>query len=80
MEGKLANTIKSEFSSEDLKLIKSYNFLTLKPFIYALNIAQEDLANAEALKKEFEQIRIELIQNYIITTGLIKSAGLSFIK
>ena len=55
MEGKLANTIKSEFSPEDLKLIKSYNFLTLKPFIYALNIAQEDLANAEALKKEFEQ-------------------------
>ena len=37
-----------------MKLIRSYNFLTLKPFVYALNIAQEDLANAEALKAEYE--------------------------
>ena len=52
--GELANTIRSELSAEDLKLIRSYNFLTLKPFIYALNIAQEDLANADALKVESE--------------------------
>ena len=37
--GELANTIRSELSAEDLKLIRSYNFLTLKPFVYALNIA-----------------------------------------
>lgn len=54
MEGKLANTIKEDFSDEELKLIKSYNFLTLKPFVYALNIAQEDIQNAEKLKAEFE--------------------------
>ena len=54
MEGKLANTIKENFSDEELKLIKSYNFLTLKPFVYALNIAQEDIQNAEKLKAEFE--------------------------
>ncbi len=53
MEGKLANTIKEEFSDEELKLIKSYNFLTLKPFVYALNIAQEEIQNAEKLKAEF---------------------------
>ena len=52
--GELANTIRSELSAEDLKLIRSYNFLTLKPFVYALNIAQEDLANADALKAEYE--------------------------
>ena len=52
--GELANTIRSELSAEDLKLIRSYNFLTLKPFVYALNIAQEDLANAEVLKSEYE--------------------------
>ena len=39
---------------KDLKLIKSYNFLTLKPFVYALNISQEDIVNSENLKKEFE--------------------------
>ena len=55
LEGKLANTIKDELSEEDLKLIKSYNFLTLKPFVYALNISQEDIPNSATLKKEFEQ-------------------------
>lgn len=54
MEGKLANTIKEDFSNEELKLIKSYNFLTLKPFVYALNIAQEEIQNADKLKAEFE--------------------------
>lgn len=53
--GQLANTIRDEFSSDELKLIKSYNFLTLKPFVYALNIAQDDIANAESLKAEYEQ-------------------------
>ena len=52
--GEFENTIRSELSAEDLKLIRSYNFLTLKPFVYALNIAQEDLANADALKAEYE--------------------------
>lgn len=54
LEGKLVHTIREQLSPEDLKLIKSYNFLTLKPFIYALNVAQDDLANAETLKAEFE--------------------------
>ena len=55
LEGKLANTIRDELSDDDLKLIKSYNFLTLKPFVYALNISQEDIKNSEALKNEFEK-------------------------
>ena len=50
LEWQLANTIRDE-----LKLIKSYNFLTLKPFIYALNISQEDIPNSESLKAEFEK-------------------------
>lgn len=54
LEGKLANTLREELSEEDKKLIKSYNFLTLKPFVYALNISQDDLEHAETLKKEFE--------------------------
>jgi GTP-binding protein YchF len=54
LEGNLAHTIKNQLSPDDLKRIKSYNFLTLKPFIYAINIAQTDLANAESLKAEFE--------------------------
>lgn len=54
LAGKLANTIKAELNPEDIKLIKSYNFLTLKPIIYALNIAQEEIPNSKALKASFE--------------------------
>lgn len=54
--GQLANTIRHEFTPEELKLIKSYNFLTLKPFIYALNIAQDQLINASALQREYETL------------------------
>ncbi|GHW02351.1 ribosome-binding ATPase YchF [candidate division SR1 bacterium] len=56
MDGKLANTIKNSLTPEELKLIKSYNFLTLKPIIYALNVAQEELSNAEKLKTEVESV------------------------
>ena len=51
-EGKVVAIL--EKIQEVLNMIRSYNFLTLKPFVYALNIAQEDLANAEALKAEYE--------------------------
>jgi hypothetical protein len=54
LEGQLANTIRDELSEDDLRLIKSYNFLTLKPFIYAINISQEDIPNSDVLKKDFE--------------------------
>lgn len=55
MSGNLAHTIRDQLSDEDLKLIKSYNFLTLKPFVYALNIAQDDIPQAESIKIEFEE-------------------------
>jgi ribosome-binding ATPase YchF (GTP1/OBG family) len=54
LEGKLAHTLNHQLSPDEMKLIKSYNFLTLKPFIYALNIAPEDIAQALSLKQEFE--------------------------
>lgn len=55
MEWKLAHTVRDQFSTEDLKVLKSYNFLTLKPFIYALNVSQDDLVNAEAIKSEYSE-------------------------
>ena len=55
MDGKLANVIKDQLSLDDLKLIRSYNFLTLKSFIYALNVSQDDIVHAEEIKREFEE-------------------------
>jgi ribosome-binding ATPase YchF (GTP1/OBG family) len=54
-EGKLANHLLTELSDSDLKLVKSYCFLTLKPFVYAINIGQDDIPNAEKIRKEFQQ-------------------------
>lgn len=54
-EGKLLCSLKEELSEEDIKLVKSYNFLTLKSFIYALNIAQDDIPQAQAIQKEYEE-------------------------
>ena len=54
-QNKLANDIVSELSENDLKLIKSYGFLTIKPFVYAINIGQDDMPNKDDIQQEFEQ-------------------------
>jgi len=52
---KMAHTVTKDFSEEDMKIIKPYNFLTTKPTIYALNISQENLEKSTQIKKEFEE-------------------------
>jgi len=39
---------KLDFADEDLKLIKSFNLLSLKPMIYIANVAEEDLLDASS--------------------------------
>ena len=53
-EWKLANAIKDEFTTDDEKMLKTYGFLTLKPFIYALNVGQDDIKNKDAIQAEFQ--------------------------
>ncbi|MCF7835131.1 redox-regulated ATPase YchF [Candidatus Gracilibacteria bacterium] len=52
-QGKIAHSLKEYLSDEELKLIKPYNFLTMKPFIYAINVSQEDLASAHHIADDF---------------------------
>ncbi|MFZ2151352.1 MAG: redox-regulated ATPase YchF [Candidatus Absconditicoccaceae bacterium] len=52
-QGKIAYSLRQDLSDEEMKLIKPYNFLTLKPFIYAINVSQEDLAMAHHITDEF---------------------------
>jgi ribosome-binding ATPase YchF (GTP1/OBG family) len=54
-QGKLAYDMKSELNEKELELLKPYNFLTFKPFVYAINVTETDLKNAAALKAEFEE-------------------------
>jgi len=53
-QNKLANTLLSELSKDEQKLLKSYCFLTLKPFVYAVNIWQDDIPDKEAIQNELQ--------------------------
>ena len=39
-----------DFSEEELKIVKNFNFLTIKPIIYVANVAESDLSNLENCK------------------------------
>jgi ribosome-binding ATPase len=53
IQGKIAHNIKSKLTKDDEKLLKSYNFLTTKPIIYAINIGQDDIPYAHEIAEEF---------------------------
>lgn len=53
LEWKIAHNIKDKLSKDDYKLIKSYNFLTIKPIVYAINIGQDDLPFAHDIQQEY---------------------------
>lgn len=52
-EGKVAHSLKEYLSAEELKLLKPYNLLTMKPIVYAINVGQEDLPFAHEIENEF---------------------------
>jgi len=45
--------VKDEFSAKEYEAIRKYNFLSLKPIVYALNVSQDDLARAKEIEAEF---------------------------
>lgn len=54
-EWNLAYQIKDDLEPKDLEVLKPYNFLTFKPFVYAINVNEENLKNTDAIKAEFEE-------------------------
>lgn len=44
---------KDEFTPKEYEAIRKYNFLSLKPIVYALNVSQEDLARSKEIEVEF---------------------------
>lgn len=53
IQGKIAHNIKDKLNKDDEKLIKSYNFLTTKPIVYAINIGQDDIPFAHQIANEY---------------------------
>jgi len=53
IQGKIAHNIKEKLTKDEEKLLKSYNFLTTKPIVYAINIGQDDIPYAHEIAEEF---------------------------
>ncbi len=52
------NLIEKEFDEEEEKLLRGFQFLTLKPLLIVINISESDLTSsvAENLEKQFEDV------------------------
>lgn len=53
IQGKIAHNINEKLNKDDQKLLKTYNLLTTKPIVYAINIGQDDIAYAHEIEQEF---------------------------
>ena len=53
IQWKIAHNIKDKLTKDDERLIKSYNFLTTKPIVYAINIGQDDIPFAHEIANEY---------------------------
>jgi len=47
--------LSKELTDEQKKFVSGYNFLTYKPFVYAINVSQEELQQADVIQKMYEQ-------------------------
>jgi ribosome-binding ATPase YchF (GTP1/OBG family) len=41
--GKVVYDLMDELKEDEVKLLKGYNFLTFKPFVFAINVGETDL-------------------------------------
>lgn len=55
LDGKLLITLADTMNAEELWRTKQLQFLTFKPFLYAINVDEKELPNAESIKKEFAE-------------------------
>lgn len=53
LDGKLLIELMDALNSEELLRTRQLQFLTFKPFLYAINVDEKELINAEAIKDEF---------------------------
>ena len=70
-EIKLLKTCK--FASDEMELIKVYQFLTLKPMMYAANVSEEDLANGNEYVERVREYAKEFGAEVIIVSAKVES-------
>jgi ribosome-binding ATPase YchF (GTP1/OBG family) len=47
--------VREELSEEERILLKPYNLLTNKPFVYAINVGTEDFGAIDTIRQEYEK-------------------------
>lgn len=70
-EIKLLKTLK--FESDEMELVKVYQFLTLKPMMYAANVAEEDLASGNEYVEKVREYAKEFGSEVIIVSAKVES-------
>lgn len=53
--GDMISSLADDFSDEEKTILKSYNFLTAKQFVYAINVSQDDLVNAKDIVQDLQK-------------------------
>jgi GTP-binding protein YchF len=56
LAGKLAYDCAGDLSIDEKKQLRQFNFLTFKPFIYAINVHEQELKNAPHIQSQFEAL------------------------
>lgn len=54
-ERKLIYDLQDDLTKDEKKYLKAYNFLTNKPFVYAINVGESELSQARTIQEEFAQ-------------------------
>jgi GTP-binding protein YchF len=52
-ERKLIYDLHDDLTKDEKKYLKTYNFLTNKPFVYAMNVGESELSQAKAIQEDF---------------------------
>ena len=61
-----------KFETNELEVVKIYNFLSLKPLLVVLNIAEADLGNEAKWLDQFKKYEISGIREFITICGKIE--------
>ncbi len=62
----------AELDDSEIKLLKNYNFLSLKPFLVVLNIAEDDLGQENKWMDKFKDHHIPGVREFVALCGKIE--------
>ncbi len=68
--GKLVYDIRESLTAEEYAMLQPYNLLTDKPFVYAINVGQDDLARADEIQSLFAE---KLHKTVVVVCATIES-------